>query len=96
MKRKKALFNKKQQFWFQILLHLFVVPKKEKGNFVSDFFALKKKKEKKKSDGRVGCNKAGHVEHKWHRHIILQLQRAESSRCFVKPASCISLCFMKR
>ena len=84
MKRKeKTLFNKKQQFWFQIRLHLFVVAKKEKGNFVSDFFALKKKKEKKKSDGRVGSNKAEHVEHKWHRHIILPLQRAESGRCFV-------------
>ena len=62
-KNKKTLSNKKQQFWFQILLHLFVVAKNEKGIFVSDFFASKKKKEKKKSDGRVGSNKAGHVEH---------------------------------
>ena len=82
-KKRKTLSNKKQQFWFQILLHLFVVAKKEKGNFVSDFFALKKKKEKRKSEGRVGSNKAGHVEHKWHRHIILPLQRAESGRCLV-------------
>ena len=48
MKRKeKTLFNKKQQFWFQILLHLFVVAKIEKGNFVSDFFCIEKENGKK-------------------------------------------------
>ena len=58
MKRKeKTLSNKKQQFWFQILLHLFVVAKKEKGNFVSDFLHRKRKRKKRRVMVELGPTK---------------------------------------
>ena len=56
----------------------------------------RKGKNTKKSDGPVGSNQAGHIEHEWHRLVILPRQRAESGRCSVKPASRIPLRFRKR